>query len=74
LLDAKNPEKSLRTRKLVGVPVLTGLKAQGNEWTGRGYGPKEGRNFNATVKLQNGKLAVRGCVTIICRTVVWTRS
>jgi uncharacterized protein (DUF2147 family) len=74
LLDAKNPDKALRGRKLLGVPVLTGLKAEGNAWTGRGYGPKEGRNFDARVKVENGKLSVRGCVAIICRTVVWTRT
>ncbi|MDP3673558.1 MAG: DUF2147 domain-containing protein [Novosphingobium sp.] len=72
-LDAKNPDKALRARKLVGVAILTGLKPEGGQWTGRGYSPKEGRNFNAKVKIENGKLEMRGCVAIICRTVVWTR-
>ena len=73
-LDAKNPDKALRGRKLLGVPLLTGLKADGGRWTGRGYSPKEGRNFNAKVTIENGKLNLRGCVSIICRTVVWTRA
>ena len=73
-LDTKNPDKALRSRKLLGVPLLTGLKADGGRWTGRGYSPKEGRNFNAKVTIENGKLNLRGCVSIICRTVVWTRA
>ena len=71
--DGKNPDRKLRGRKLIGVPVLMGLKPDGNQWTGRGYSPKEGRNFNARVRIDNGNLSVRGCVAIICRTVVWTR-
>ena len=72
-LDAKNPDKALRSRKLLGTAILTGLKADGEQWSGRGYSPKEGRNFNARVRIENGNLSLRGCVAIICRTVVWTR-
>ena len=71
--DDKNPDKAQRSRKLLGVPILIGLKPDGNKWTGRGYSPKEGRNFNAKVTVDGSKLNLRGCVTIICRTVVWTR-
>ena len=71
--DDKNPDKAQRSRKLLGVAILTGLKADGNQWSGRGYSPKDGRNFNARVRIENGNLNLRGCVSIICRTVVWTR-
>lgn len=71
--DDKNPDKAQRSRKLLGVAILTELKADGNKWTGRGYSPKDGRNFNARVRIENGNLSLRGCVSIICRTVVWTR-
>ena len=71
--DDKNPDKAQRSRKLLGVAILTGLKADGMQWTGRGYSPKDGRNFNARVRIENGNLNLRGCVSIICRTVVWTR-
>lgn len=73
-IDDKNPDKAKRSRKLLGVPILIGLKADGEQWTGRGYSPKEGRNFNAKVRIEDGKLNLRGCVSIICRTVVWTRA
>lgn len=60
----------------MGVQVLSGLTRSGNsaQWTGRGYSPEEGRNFNATVTANGNRLNVRGCVAIFCRTVVWTRS
>ena len=72
-LDDKNPDKALRSRKLLGTAILTGLKPDRNQWSGRGYSPKEGRNFNARIRIDNGNLSLRGCVAIICRTVVWTR-
>ena len=71
--DDKNPDKAQRSRKLLGVAILTGLQADGNQWSGRGYSPKDGRNFKARVRIENGNLNLRGCVSIICRTVVWTR-
>jgi uncharacterized protein (DUF2147 family) len=72
--DGNNPDRALRTRPLMGVQILSNLTREGNSWTGRGYSPEEGRNFNATVRVENGRLNVRGCVAVFCRTVVWTRA
>lgn len=72
--DTHNPDRSLRSRPLMGVQVLSTLSRDGQRWTGRGYSPEEGRHFNATVRVQNGQLNVRGCVAVFCRTVVWTRA
>lgn len=72
--DGNNPDRALRTRPLMGVQILSNLTREGNAWTGRGYSPEEGRNFNATVRVENGRLNVRGCVAVFCRTVVWTRA
>lgn len=72
--DTNNPNTSLRERPLMGVQVLSNLTREGNSWSGRGYSPEEGRNFNATVRVEDGRLNVRGCVAVFCRTVVWTRA
>lgn len=72
--DTNNPDAALRSRPLVGVPVLSNLVRSGQRYTGSGYSPEEGRNFNATVHVENGRLNIRGCVAIFCRTVVWTRA
>ena len=71
--DAKNPDPRLRNRPVLGASVFTGLVASGKAWKGRGYSVKDGRHFSATLTGKGSKLTVRGCVTIICRTVVWTR-
>ena len=71
--DTRNPDPKLRGRKVVGSAVFTGLLRDGAAWKGRGYTAKEGRNFRARVKLDGGRLNVRGCVSIVCRTVLWTR-
>lgn len=73
--DTNNPDRALRSRPLIGVAILTGLRNSAGSWSGRGYSPQEGRNFNATVTpLSGGRLRLRGCVAVFCRTVVWTRA
>ena len=72
--EAKNPDPKLRNRPVLGTTVFTGLIPTGKAWKGRGYSVKDGRHFAATLSAKGAKLTVRGCVTIICRTVVWTRA
>jgi uncharacterized protein (DUF2147 family) len=72
--DGNNPDKALRSRPLLGVQILSGLRADGSEWKGQGYSPEEGRNFRATVTTKGNKLNLKGCVAVFCRTVQWTRA
>jgi uncharacterized protein (DUF2147 family) len=72
--DARNPDPKLRRRAVLGASVFTGLVASGKAWKGRGYSVKDGRHFSATLTAKGARLTVRGCVTIICRMVVWTRA
>lgn len=74
LRDGNNPNIALRTRPLLGLAILTGLRADGNAWVGKGYSPEEGRNFNATVTTSGNKLNLKGCVAVFCRNAVWTRA
>lgn len=71
--DGNNPDANLRRRQLVGISILSNLTRDGSAYTGRGYSPEEGRNFNATVTPRGNQLRVRGCVAIFCRTVEWTK-
>ncbi len=63
-LDIKNPDKSLRSRKIVGMDVLSGLvynAKQGRWMNGRIYDSSSGRTWNATVWLTDADtLNVRG--------------
>ena len=62
--DAKNPDKALRSRKLIGLEVLRGLiyNAEEDEWQdGHIYDPSSGKEYAAKAWLTTeGMLKVRG--------------
>jgi uncharacterized protein (DUF2147 family) len=62
--DEKNPDKSLRNRRIIGMEVLEGLKynAKDNRWEdGKIYDSSSGKTWDASVWLaDNGSLKVRG--------------
>lgn len=75
LVDRNNPDKSLRHRPIIGLPVLLGLVADGQVWRGQIYDPRHGRHYKATVeRIAPDRLKVRGCFSVICRTIMWTRA
>lgn len=73
-LDDKNPDKALRSRKLLGLRIFWNLAPTGTRFKGKGYSPEDGRNFNAEVWREGNVLKVRGCVMVICRTANFTRA
>jgi len=78
-LDTKNPDKNLRTRKIVGADVLSGLiyNPKQNKWVnGRIYDSSSGRTWDATVWLTDqNTLRVRGfyLVRLLGKTLIFTR-
>jgi uncharacterized protein (DUF2147 family) len=73
--DVNNPDKKLRSRKLLGTAVLTGFKLDGKTWRGRIYDPKTGKSYRSEVNLQSpSKLKVKGCIAFICQGQNWTRA
>lgn len=77
LRDVRNPDKSLRDRKLMGLVVLRSFTGGPTEWKGGPVYDPESGDGAATGYLtlrRDGKLEVKGCVAaIFCRTKVWTR-
>lgn len=73
--DVLNPNETLRSRPIVGLAILTGMKASGDgTWKGNIYNPEDGKTYAATMKLEGSTLKVSGCVaSVLCRTQVWTR-
>ncbi|MEQ8404388.1 MAG: DUF2147 domain-containing protein [Oceanicaulis sp.] len=75
--DINNPDEALRERPLRGVRVIDRFeRGEDGEWTpGVLYDPEEGRNIRRghITLVDEDRLEVRGCVTFICRTQVWTR-
>ncbi len=78
-LDIKNPNKSLRSRKIIGLNVLSGLvyNAKQNRWVnGRIYDSSSGKTWDATVWLTDADtLNVRGfyIFRFLGKTLIFTR-
>lgn len=78
ILDRKNPDPARRSRPLVGLQIMNGFTAQGNDSWGNGtcYDPKSGKTYRGKMHLASPKrLELRGYVGIplFGRTSVWTR-
>jgi uncharacterized protein (DUF2147 family) len=73
--DVNNPDASLRARKLLGLPILTGFKADGELWRGTIYDPKTGKSYRSLVRrLEGDRLEVKGCIGPFCKTQIWRRA
>ena len=72
--DAENPDKSKRSRKLLGLRIFWNLKASGDRYKGKGYSPEDGRYFNAQIWRSGNTLKVKGCVVVFCRTASFKRA
>ena len=76
--DVRNPDPALRSRSLVGVPILTGLKPTGpNAWAGQAYNADDGRTYDVKLALKSADtLRIEGCVLggLICQGEDWTRA
>ena len=76
-VDKNNPDKNLRSRKLIGLNMLSGLKKNGGEYTGGSiYDPANGKTYNCSMKVEGDVLKVRGSLDkkgLIGRTMDWFR-
>lgn len=78
LVDLKNKDPALRTRPLLGLKVLYGLRRTGeNSWEdGYVYNPDDGVDYRAEMSIEkDGTLRIRAYVFIpwFGHTLIWTR-
>jgi uncharacterized protein (DUF2147 family) len=75
LADIRNKDPAKRARPLRGVPVLSGFKWSGQAWTGgQLYNPSTGQTFNASLRLVDQDLVIKGCIApLLCKSVHWRR-
>lgn len=75
--DTNNPDTSLRSREIMGLNMLDGLKKSGNEYSGgRIYDPGNGKTYNCSMKVEGNVLKVRGSLDkkgLLGRTMDWFR-
>ncbi len=73
--DANNPNPTMRSRRIVGLPILTGFTARRGDWRGQIYDPNSGKTYRSIVRIAaRDTLEVKGCIGPFCRTQVWTRA
>ena len=73
--DVNNSNASLRNRKLLGMPVLTGFSKDDDVWRGQIYDPKSGKTYRSIVRRKSAdRLEVKGCLGPFCQTQVWTKA
>ena len=76
-VDNQNPDPKLRSRQVIGLNMLHGLKKVGNEYSGGSiYDPGNGKTYNCSMKVEGDVLHVRGSLDkkgLIGRTMDWFR-
>ena len=78
-VDFRNPDPALRSRKILGMPLIWGFKKTSDPngfEDGHIYSAENGKTYNANVSLQpDGTLRLRGYVgsPMFGETQIWTR-
>ena len=73
--DVNNKDASKRSRKLLGMPVLTGFIEDGDEWRGTIYDPKSGKTYRSILQRKgSNQLTVKGCLGPFCQTQTWRKA
>ena len=76
-VDSNNPDAKLRSRQLIGLNMLSGLKHKGGEYSGGSiYDPGNGKTYNCSMKVEGDVLKVRGSLDkkgLLGRTMDWYR-
>lgn len=76
-VDDKNPDAKLRSRQLIGLNMLSGLKKVNEEYSGGSiYDPGNGKTYNCSMKVEGDVLKVRGSLDkrgLLGRTMDWYR-
>lgn len=75
--DSRNPDRALRSRQLVGVEIVHGLRqTTAGAWSdGALYNPDDGQTYAGTITLKEGLLELKGCaLTVFCQTQTWRRA
>ncbi len=70
--DVNNSDAALRSRPILGLPILTGFVDAGKDWRGRIYDPRNGKSYKSIVSREaDGTLKVQGCIAFLCQTQRW---
>ena len=75
--DNNNPDPALKSRTILGLPLIWNFKTGGKpgKWTGgKIYDPESGKTYDSKISVNaNGTLKVEGCILVICQAQTWRR-
>lgn len=73
--DAKNPDPKKRSRPVIGLQLLDGLKPEEAKFSGDIYNIDEGKVYQVSLERESGsELSVSGCLLkVLCGSQTWTR-
>jgi uncharacterized protein (DUF2147 family) len=75
-IDDKNPNPALARRRMIGLPLFTGMRPVGpNKWSGQIYDADDGKTYASSVSVAGpDSLRVEGCVGAFCGGETWSRA
>ncbi len=74
--DNRNPDVALRTRPLVGLTIIAGLKpdSKSRSLRGRVYNADNGKMYDLYLTPEGPTMKVEGCLlSVLCDTQIWKR-
>lgn len=75
--DKNNSDASKRSRPLLGVQIVLGMKPAGaDKWTGQVYNAEDGKTYSGNLTFSGGSsLQLQGCALggLVCKGQTWTK-
>jgi uncharacterized protein (DUF2147 family) len=75
--DERNPDPTKRSRPLIGIQVVFGMKPAGaNKWSGEVYNAHDGKTYRGNIIMTgDDAIKTRGCVAggLLCKSQAWVR-
>jgi uncharacterized protein (DUF2147 family) len=77
--DQNNADAGLRSRPVIGVLIVLGMKPSGtaNKWSGQVYNAEDGKTYTGNITLQDANtIKLEGCILggLVCKAQTWTRA
>jgi uncharacterized protein (DUF2147 family) len=75
--DKNNSDATKRSRPIIGVPIVLGMKPAGTDkWTGQLYNAEDGKTYSGNLTFSGGNtLQLQGCALggLVCKGQTWTK-
>ena len=75
--DKNNSDAAKRSRPLLGVQIVLGMKPNGaDKWSGQVYNAEDGKTYSGNLTWTGGtSLQLQGCALggLVCKSQTWTR-